>query len=62
MIEDGAARQTTQTSTKQRHGCLTAYLVVMLIANFGVIISYLVIKNAPKVMPQVFLRYPIGPS
>ena len=48
MIEDGAARQTTQTSTKQRHGCLTAYLVVMLIANFGVIISYLVIKNAPQ--------------
>ena len=48
MIEDETARETTPTSTKQRHGCLTAYLVVMLIANFGVLISYLVIKNAPQ--------------
>ena len=48
MINDEPARQTTQTSTKQRHGCLTAYLVVMLIANFGVLIYYLVIKNTPQ--------------
>ena len=46
MIEDETARETTPTSTKQRHGCLTAYLVVMLIANFGTLISYLVIKYA----------------
>ncbi|RPF88266.1 MAG: hypothetical protein CBB78_008445 [Roseibacillus sp. TMED18] len=48
MIEDETARQTTPTSTKQRHGCLTAYLVVMLIANFGVLVSYLFIKNVPQ--------------
>jgi hypothetical protein len=48
MIEGETGSQTTQTSAKQRHGCLTAYLVVMLIANFGVLISYLVIKYAPQ--------------
>ena len=46
MIEEETARQTTPISNKQRHGCLTAYLVVILIMNVGTLAFYMVGKNA----------------
>ncbi len=42
------------TQGKQRHGCLTAYLVVMIIANAAVAVMYLIGKEGIKqALPQM---------
>lgn len=48
MNPSNPATSNQPTSPKQRHGCLTAYLVLMLLANSGTALVYLVASESVR--------------